>query len=423
MNKSLNGKKLVVLGGAPNESTLVKRAQELGVYVIVADYYTDRKLSPAKEYADEAWDVNWTDVDKMVELCQKNHVDGITAGYSEVKIDYLIRICQRLDLPCYCTVEQLEVTRDKVKFKQICRKNNVPIVHEYDSIDEVDKYPVIVKPTDRAGSVGINVVHNYEELIKAYEYALDASINKTVIIEEYITDPKIDIYYLVNNGEISILTTNDVIMASNNGTEKVVQSCWLYPHRYEENLINKVDKQLRDMIKDMGIQYGCIFFSGFIDKEMNYKFFECGFRLEGAHQYNYTYNKGLINFLDVFIAHALTSSMDCVIPNSMKRNGLKLAIVNIYAKAGKISQIKGFDEIKRNKDCSLAMLKANVGDVCTDVAAILNKVAMFEFNDEESTVLWNDIRETYKIFQLLDEDGNDMIYDRINTDLIKNWWD
>ena len=188
----LQGKKLVVLGGAANESTLVKRAQELGVYVIVADYYTDLRLSPAKAYADEAWNVNWTNVDEMVRLCTENKIDGITAGYSEVKIDYLIRICERLGLPCYCSKEQLEITRNKRKFKQKCRECGVPVVREYTSISDVQKFPVIVKPADRAGSVGIGVAHNYDELIRAYNYAIEKSYTKEVIIEDYITDQKID---------------------------------------------------------------------------------------------------------------------------------------------------------------------------------------------------------------------------------------
>ena len=278
-------KKLLILGGAPNETTLVKRAQELGFYVIVADYYTDLKLSPAKAFADEAWNVNWTDVDLMTQLCSDNHVDGITAGYSEVKIEYLIKICKRLNLPCYCTNEQLEVTRNKVKFKALCRECRVPTVREFSSVNDVDSYPVIVKPTDRAGSIGVGIAQNYSELLVAYDVALEKSYSKNVIIEEYITDRKIDVYYLVNDGEISILTTNDVIMAKDNGFQKVVQSCWLYPHRELENFKIKVDEKLRKMIKSMGITYGCIFFSGFIDKKQNYKFFECGFRLEGAHQF------------------------------------------------------------------------------------------------------------------------------------------
>lgn len=47
-------------------------------------------------------------------------------------------------------------------------------------------YPVIVKPVDRAGSIGISVAHNKAELEKAYDYAMDKSLCKEVIIEEYI---------------------------------------------------------------------------------------------------------------------------------------------------------------------------------------------------------------------------------------------
>ena len=422
-SSQLKGKKLVVLGGAANESTLVKRAQELGIYVIVADYYKDISLSPAKAYADEAWDVNWTDVDEMVRLCRAHGIDGVIAGYSEVKIDYLIRICEALGLPCYCTKEQLEITRNKRKFKEECRKCGVPVVVEYDDVNAVSKYPVIVKPVDRAGSIGVGIAHNHEELVLAYDNAMEKSYTKDVIIEEYITAQKIDAYYLVDQGRISLLTSNDVIMAANNSSSRVVQSCWLYPHRRLDVFSEKVDSTLRMMIQDMGIQYGCIFFSGFIDEKQNYTFFECGFRLEGAHQYNYTYNRGDVNFLDVFISHALTGGIECVEANPQKRSDLKLVVVNIYAKAGKIGAISGEDAICAMDDCSLAMIKANLGDNCKDDEAILTKVAMFEFNHESPDVLADDVDKAYSVFTCLDTDGNDMVYDRVDSMQIRHWWD
>lgn len=414
-------KKLLILGGAPNETTLVKRAQELGFYVIVADYYTDLKLSPAKAFADEAWNVNWTDVDLMTQLCSDNHVDGITAGYSEVKIEYLIKICKRLNLPCYCTNEQLEVTRNKVKFKALCRECGVPTVREFSSVNDVDSYPVIVKPTDRAGSIGVGIAQNYSELLVAYDVALEKSYSKNVIIEEYITDRKIDVYYLVNDGEISILTTNDVIMAKDNGFQKVVQSCWLYPHRELENFKIKVDEKLRKMIKSMGITYGCIFFSGFIDKKQNYKFFECGFRLEGAHQYNYTYKSIGINFLDVFINHAIYGNLKQLIHNPLRNEKLKLAIINVFSKEGKIASIDGVEEISTMPDCSLALIKANEGDECRD-GAILSKVGQFEFDNESPDELAKDIQKLYDYIKVLDTSGNNLIYDVVDDSLVSSWW-
>ena len=105
-------------------------------------------------------------------LAKKIKVDGVIAGYSEFRVENMIKLTKRLELPCYITEEQLEITRDKIKFKDCCRKYGVPVVKEYKTIEEVNEYPVIVKPTDRAGSIGISIANNYDELLKAYKYDL-----------------------------------------------------------------------------------------------------------------------------------------------------------------------------------------------------------------------------------------------------------
>ena len=46
--KEFEGKKLLVLGSVILEKDIVERAQKMGAYVAVADYYED---SPAKEFA------------------------------------------------------------------------------------------------------------------------------------------------------------------------------------------------------------------------------------------------------------------------------------------------------------------------------------------------------------------------------------
>lgn len=175
---------------------------------------------------------------------------------------------------------------------QVSGRSNITdfeeVVEEYASIAEVDEYPVIVKPTDRAGSIGISIAHNLDELEKAYQYAYDLSIEKRVIIEKYIQDAdKVDFYYLAENGNLTLLTSCDTVNAQNNDGARVVQTAWLYPEKYQSSYDVKVKDSIEAMIRGMKIEYGCIFFSGFIDKNHNFVFFECGYRLEGAHQYYY----------------------------------------------------------------------------------------------------------------------------------------
>lgn len=421
MNKLL-GKKLLILGATAGETTLVKRAQELGVYVIVTDYNTDYTLSPAKYIADECWDISWSDIDTLEKKCREEHIQGVTAGYSEFRVESLIRLCERLNFPCYATAEQLEITRDKIKFKETCRRNGVPVVKEYPSIDEVDEYPVIVKPVDRAGSIGISIAKNRKELESACEYALESSVSKQIIIEKYIDKgTKIDFYYAVENGKIALISTCDTVNAKDNGYERVVQSAWLYPTRNKDSVVQSVDPALKKMIQNMGILYGCIFFSGFVCENGEIVFFECGFRLEGAHQYNYVNRKGPFNYLDLFILHALIGNTEDI-SYSLGDKSLRAVTVNIYAKKGTVSQIKGFEEITQISDCCLALMQGRVGETCDDNRAILNKIAMFQFVNHSSKQLRKDVEKMYALFGVYDENGSDIIYDRIDTSLITKWW-
>ncbi|MBR4450897.1 MAG: carbamoyl-phosphate-synthetase, partial [Clostridia bacterium] len=59
--KDFKGKKLMFLDGSPLAVPAVNRAKELGIYTIVANYY-DKSVSVAKQYADEAWDINFSDI-------------------------------------------------------------------------------------------------------------------------------------------------------------------------------------------------------------------------------------------------------------------------------------------------------------------------------------------------------------------------
>lgn len=421
--KQLQGKKLLVLGASSNETTLVKRAQSLGVYTIVTDYNQDYDISPAKKIADEAWDISWSDIDALEKKCLEAGVDGVTAGYSEFRVENLIKLCRRLNLPCYINEEQLEITRDKIRFKEECRKNGVPVVKEYSCVEEVDAFPVIVKPVDRAGSIGISVAQNMEQLQKAYAYAMDLSVCKRVIIEKYMQARKIDVYYAVEDGKIQLISSCDTIGAKANGLDKVTQSCWLYPMKEQRLYLEQVDPSIRRMIQNMNIQYGCIFFSGFFDENQTFTFFECGFRMEGAHQYNYVQKRGLFHFLDLFIWHALTGHTDAMERGQGVDEAMKCAVINFYAKEGKIREINGVEEIRRMEQCQLALVHGRIGQECRETSAILPKVAVFVLCDSSPQRLTEAAAFVYEKFALIGENGEDLIFDRMDVSQIVNWWD
>ncbi len=417
---SIKGKKLLVLAGGPYLMTLVERAKSYGVYTIVTDYY-DHNTSPAKDIADESWDISWNDLDTLEKKCREEHVDGITTGYSESPVDCCIKLCSRLGFPCYCTQDQLDFTRDKVRFKEVCRKNGVPVVKEYSCLEEVDEYPVIMKPVDRAGSIGVGVATCKEELKRVYDYAMEQSFSKHVVIEKYITGTKIDVYYEIREGKITLLSTSSSINGKENGFERVVQSAWYLPSHAHDLIVNEADPSLRRMISDLGIKNGYIFISGF-EENGKLMFFETGFRLCGGHLYNYYEELGNVNNLDIFIFHALTgSTKDVPIPQNGNPE-MKCMTINVYAKGGRIGKIEGLKEIAEMEDCKFTALTGHIGQECRDDKAILDKLAMFYFCNTDPKKIMKDTDEAYKLLKVTSETGEDMIYDRIDTNVIKHIW-
>lgn len=349
-------------------------------------------------------------------------MDGVIAGYSEFRIENMIKLCNRLGLPCYINEDQLTITRDKIKFKDCCRKYGVPVVKEYAGIDDVDAYPVIVKPTDRAGSIGISIASDYDELVRAYQYAYELSVEKRVIIEQFIYNAdKVDFYYLVESGEITLISSCDTVNAKNNGFSKVVQTAWLYPERRQQAYDRTVRKYVEAMIRGIGIQNGCIFFSGFVDKNDNFVFFECGYRLEGAHQYYYTEKRGPVNFLDSFISHSLWGN-NSIVKHKAVNEKMKCVTVNVFAKSGEISQIDGAADIATMKNCTLSLVHGRVGQKCDETKAILDKIGVFAFSSESTEELIQDVNEMYQKLKITDTNGNDMIFDRLDAEVIRSWW-
>lgn len=419
-DSTLQGKKLLILAGGSNLITLVERARELGVYTIVTDYY-NQEASPAKKIADEFWDISWSDIDALEIKCREEGIDGITTGYSESPVECCIELCQRLNLPCYCTKEQLDFTRDKVRFKEACRMAGVPVVKEYDSIDDVDEYPIIVKPVDRAGSIGVGIATNIDELRQAYDYAMEKSYCKKVIIEKFICGTKIDVYYDIRGGEITLLSTDSVINAKKNGYQRVVQSAWYLPSHAHALIVQKADPALRKLINNLGIKDGFLFISGF-EENGELAFFEAGFRLGGEHLYNYHELLGYVNSLDVFIYHALTGSAANVKPSDKKNNDLKCMNINLYANGGIVKSIDGIDQIAQMEDCKFALVSGRIGQECKDDKAILSKLGMFYFCNEDAQKLKQDTEKAYSLLQIVDTAGNDMLHDKIDTSIIDKLW-
>lgn len=184
-------KKLMLLGGIRYLIPVIKAAHEQGYYVITADYIPD---NIAHKYSDEYVNVSIVDKEAVLRVAREKEIDGIMSFGVDPGVVSASYVQNQMGLPSFGPFESVEILQHKDKFRAFLRENgfNVPWAFGFSSESEAwqsrDKlsYPLIVKPTDSAGSKGCTRVDNEENLAEAIQYAFKFSISGNIIVEEFL---------------------------------------------------------------------------------------------------------------------------------------------------------------------------------------------------------------------------------------------
>ncbi len=409
-------KKILVLGGNTTEYVVVEHAQKLGYYTIVTDSHENWLLSPAKEVADEAWNISWSDIDTLVPLCRQSCIDGVIAGFSEFRVENMIKLCEILDLPCWLTMEQLNLTRDKIKFKQLCVDYEIPCVPEY-KYDEVSKYPVIIKPVDRAGSIGINVAYNEDQFKKYYEYAQNMSPSKKVIIEEYIDDGvKFDVYYFIQNESISLLGTSDTVMCKQSKGNETLQKAWIYPSKHQARFMALLDAKLQKLIKGIGLRDGYITMSAFY-RNNSFLFFEAGFRLSGEMSFDYFNAVTGQNYLNVLLRYTADDTFNNPRIQALPLDTRYKAItLNFYGVDGVVHTISDINAFMEQEEVISFIVYVTQGQTIKRTGPF-KKLAMCTICSKNKAKLFELAKNIYECFDITNQYGESLILEKSDNSL------
>jgi len=184
-------KRLLLLGGSRYALPVIEAAHKLGIYVITCDYLPD---NIAHKYSDEYCNVSIIDKDAVLEAAKKLHIDGIMSFACDPGVVTAAYVAEQLGLPSCGSYESVCILQNKDRFRAFLTEHGftVPVAKGYTDIAEavVDagrfNWPVIVKPTDSAGSKGVTRVDDPAKLEESIRYALSFSHCDAFIIEDFI---------------------------------------------------------------------------------------------------------------------------------------------------------------------------------------------------------------------------------------------
>lgn len=181
----------MLLGGIRYLLPVIKAAHEQGYYVITADYLPN---NVAHKYSDEYVNVSIIDKEAVLKVAQERQIDGIMSFGVDPGVVSASYVQEKMGLPSFGPYESVCILQNKDRFRAFLAEHgfNVPKAKGYESVidaladkDTLD-YPVIVKPTDSAGSKGVSRVDKPEQLEAAISYAFNKSLSGHIIIEEFI---------------------------------------------------------------------------------------------------------------------------------------------------------------------------------------------------------------------------------------------
>lgn len=414
MYENLKGKRLLFLGATRPLCEAVDYAKEMGIYTVVTDYFPD---SPAKKHADKACMVSTTDVDALVELCKQEKIDGVFTAYMDGMLPYARELSDRMGFHFYASREQIRLSRDKRFFKQTCMDYGVPVPTDYTEevrLNGVESenitFPVIVKPVDMYGGRGITICRNVDELRDAYEYAMEFSPSKTVLVEEYMIGDEITATYTIKNGEISLSVMRDKYISHDNPDIQSQGDVLLNPSKDTKRFTETTDIAIKRMLKGMKATDGSVFFQGISNKD-KIAVFEMGYRPNGALDYRHISRENGINYMKMMIAHALTGEMqgyDLSMDNPFFSNFS--ATFNLWAHPGIIGSMTGIEEVLKIENVQLAEYRHDVGEEVPSDKPLLQQVFRAIIVDNDIKRVQETITKIQNAVKIEDINGNNMLY-------------
>lgn len=359
-------------------------------------------------------------------MARRENVTAVFAGASEFNIEQALLLSERLGTRFYATWKQWKLLSNKRSFKDLCKKYCIPVVEEYDFSHEIPKnldllkFPLIIKPVDASAGIGISVCKNIEELIIGYKHAIECSKSKNVIVERYMTGDEVVIYYTLQDGYISLSAMCDRYTIKQPGVAPL-PSAYVFPSKYLSEYQKYDDENVKKMFKALEMKNGFLFIQSFIENN-RIRFYEMGYRIAGAQGQNIISAVNGVNALEMLVGFALTGKMrgyDLKTQDTANFNKYACKLTPVLKK-GKITKIYGLDKIEAIDGVSKIVAVNNIGDVIDDNAVgtlkqLLTRIYLVADTLDE---LKNKINKIQDLLKVIDENGNDMILEKFNTEIL-----
>lgn len=244
--------RLMILGAGEMQTPIIKKAKDLGHYVISIDRDAN---AIGNKFADCPLEIDTNDLDGIIDAARKLKIDGILTT-SDYPIRVVAEVCDKFNLKGP-NKNAAKISTNKFLMREHLAKHNfnVPkykIISNEDDINNILFFPAVIKPLDSSGSRGVKKVYTIDEFLAAYTNTKNNSRTNDVLIEEYIEGPEYSVETLSQNGVTHIIAITEKTTQGKDGVY-FVENRHFIPADLTDIQINQISETVIKLIDSLNL--------------------------------------------------------------------------------------------------------------------------------------------------------------------------
>ena len=251
-------KKLAIIGASYLQRPVVEKAKALGLQTIC---FAWSQGAVCKDICDTFYPVSITEKEQILRLCQDEGIDGICTIGSDVAAPTVAYVAEHMGLPgnsytAACKAHDKHLMREALLAAGIdCPAYQVMANNTLNAHLSPPAFalPLIVKPSDRSGSLGVKKITRWEELEPAVEEAEKLSISGEAMIEEFIEGREISVEMISCRGIHYALQITDKVTT---GSPHFVELAHHQPADLSPELRERIFAVTRQALDTLGLTTG-----------------------------------------------------------------------------------------------------------------------------------------------------------------------
>lgn len=278
--------KIAIIGASYLQEPLVKKAKEMGLYTICFAWADGAMCA---KICDRFYDISVVEKEQILKVCQEENIDGICTIASDVAAPTVAYVANAMGLVGN-DYDAAVRANNKCQMRHAFVKAGVPCpkfmmvtpdtIHSPEVIDGMREFqfPMITKPSDRSGSLGVTKINMPSDHYPAMELAMSKSFKHEAMVEEFIEGREISVEFISYQGTHYPLQITDKVTTE---APHFVELEHHQPSTLPEEMYAKIYNITKTALDALGLTNGASHAEYKITKDGRIAIMEIGGRMGG----------------------------------------------------------------------------------------------------------------------------------------------